>query len=925
MKVLFFLFPALLAGPILFAQNSILKGSVVDSADVLLPGASIVLYAANDSSDFRGVVTDLSGHFEIQTDPGYYRVKVSYIGFNSVYKDILLDYEEVSLGKIVLKENSIYLNEIVVTGKRLPVILRGDTVEINAGAYKSNPDADASDILGKMPTITNNNGRIQAEGEEVRKVLVDGKPFFGNDPNAALKSLPAEVIDKIQIFDDRSDQSKLTGFDDGNTEKTINIITKKEFRNGQFGHVSGGYGTDDRYRFNGLLNAFKDDQRITVVAQTNNINQQNFGTADLAGVTSGSSNGRGGGRGRRGGGGSVGGDAGDFLVGEQNGIVTTQAVGINYTDEITKKLSLNASYFYNRTENDAATSLERNYFSDSLPQQYQENERAYSTNENHRFNVRMKYDLDSFNTFIYTPSLSLQRYDGLSNQSTATLLNNELISRSDNNFGSELLTYNLQNRLFWQYKFRKEGRTLSIDASQTYYPTEGDNELASQINGERSTKNLDQQSTLNQLNEVYEGRLRYTEPLTQKLLLRLDYEPQLQLSQSDKLTYSQDTLSDSYTVLQTDLSNSFESQYTVQEAGAGLLYRPGKGNFFMFNTDYQYATLRTEQAFPATYGTSRNYSAILPMIMWRYQPSKNSNLRVRLRADTEVPQISQLQGVLNNTNPQQLYIGNPNLDQQYEYDLSVRYNRANPAASSSLFMMMRGNFTNNYIGTSSTIAGRDSALVDGIWLVPGTQLAQPVNLDGYYNLQMFGIYGFPIDSTKLNLNINLSAQWSRIPGLINNEPNYTHNPGVGLGLTASSNVSEKIDFTVSTNSAINYSLSTLSPERNTQFFNQTSTAKLYWNIWKGLVYRTSLSHQYFAGLSQSYDAHYLLWGMGIAYKFMKDKRAEVGAEIFDILKQNQNISRNTTETYYEDRETNALRQYVMFTFRYNFGRYNVAK
>lgn len=924
------------------AQSALsrLKGQVLDSTNAPVIGATVLLKNENDSSQVYGSTTDISGNFQLNVVPGYYQMRISFVGFESLGKRLLVNHEEVNLGKVILHEQALALDEVAVVGKLIPVIVNGDTTEINAKAYQTNPDADASDLLEKMPTISIDNGNVQAEGENVKKVLVDGRPFFGNDPNAALRSLPAEVIDKIQVFDDLSDQAKLTGFDDGNSEKTINIVTKKEFRNGTFGKVTGGFGADDRYKLNGLLNSFNDDQRLTVIAQSNNINEQNFSTADLAGVTSGNSR-RGGGGGRRGGGGgpgrpgggNVSGDINDFLVGSQNGLVNTNAMGINYTDEFGEKVTFNASYFFNETENTAQTSLERQYFGEG--QQYEESEWVSSKNQNHRFNMRLKYEINEHNTVIYTPSFTLQHYEGLSDLSTRTTQSASTLSSSLTSYESELLTYTLSNRLLLQHKFEKQGRTLSLHLSQSYAPSEASSHLYSETYYEAEQDSLDQQANLEQFDESYGARLMYTEPLGKKMMLMMNYTPSLSFGNSEKLTRNFNESNQSYSDLDPSLSNVFESRYITQEGGGGILYRMGsgggftpgggrpRGNILMINANYQYAELETYQEYPAASETSKQFSALLPMIMWRAKPSTNSDLRVMMRTSTSVPSVSQLQGVLDNTNPAQLSIGNPLLNQQYQYNFFARYNLTQPDKSRTLFLMLGGSKTNNYIGTSTTTASNEVKTVDGVTLEPGVQLSKPVNLDGYYNLRALTTYGLPLSKIKSNLNLNLSAQYTRTPGLINEQLNFTYNPSLSWGAVLSSGISKHLDFTLSSSSTMNFTQSSLSEGLNTNYLSQQTKLKFYWNPWDGLVFRTNFNHQLYAGLSESFDDNYLIWSAGVAYKFMSNDRAELGLEAFDLLNQNQSISRTSTETYFEDYQTNTLQRYVMLSFKYNFGKYNV--
>ncbi len=911
------------------AQKSTVFGQIVDTLQAPIATANVTFTSTQDSTVTVGTITNFEGDFQLSISPGYYAMRVSFIGYGELEKNILIDYDTVNLGTIVLSESAIQLHQFTVTGKQTPVIIKGDTTEINAGSYKSNPDANAQDLITKMPTVVVSEGTIQAEGENVKKVLVDGKPFFGSDPNAALKSLPAEVIEKVQIFDDLSDQAKLTGFDDGNSEKTINIITKQEFRNGTFGYVSGGYGSNEKYAANGVLNSFKDDQRLTVIAQTNNVNQQNFSTADLAGVTSSAFNRGGGGRQggppRRPGSVNTSGDANDFLVGEETGLVTTNAIGINYSNTIGKKLSLNASYFYNQTDNSSLSQLERYYFNQNPQTLYFEKTTASSINENHRFNLRMKYDISESDAIIYTPSITLQNYNGSSLLNTSTQSGEDVLNQSTSEYASNLLTYSLSNNLLWQHRFSKRGRTISVNLSHSFNPTEADNQLYTTSFYENDFDYYQQESTLDQTEQEYQARVMYTEPIGKKMMLRFNYSPSLSVSESQKLTYDLDSTFFTSRNLNSSLSNTFESHYLAQQGGVGFMYRLGKKSIFMFDPNYQYAVLTTSQLFPTELEADRSFTAFLPKGMLRYTLKNNSTVTAHFRTSTVVPTISQLQNVIDNSNPQQLTMGNAALDQQYQYSFFTRYNKVNSEKSSSFFAMFGGSYTNNYIGNSVTVSGSDSTQINGVTLSEGTQLTQPVNLDGYYNLRMFSTYGFPLERLKSNLNLNFTAQYSRIPGLINNELNYSHSPQMALGGVLSSNISKKVDFTLSSNSSVTYSLSSLNTSLNTHYFNQTTGVKLYWNMWKGIVYRTELNYEYYNGLSDSFDNNYLLLNMSLGYKFMKDQRAELSVTAFDLLKQNQSISRVTTESYYEDVETNTLQQYVLFSFRYNFGKYNTQK
>ncbi|RYZ43855.1 MAG: TonB-dependent receptor, partial [Sphingobacteriales bacterium] len=324
MRILFTL-AIVLAFSATYSQS--ISASVRDKSENMpVAGATVMLQSRSDSSNTRLLVTDTLGQFRIFSPPGLYKLQISAVGYIALDSLLIVGDSAVDLGTVYLLKTEGLLNEVIVKATLPPVRQKGDTLEYNSTAFKVNPDANAEDMIRKMPGISIEQGVVKASGENVRKVTVDGRDFFGDDATAALKNLPAEVIDKIQVFDRLSEQAQLTGFEDDNTAKGINIVTKANMRNGQFGRVFAGYGTDSRYSAGGNVSFFNGDRRISVVGMANNINVQNFATEDLLGVTSSASGNQRGGRGggRQGGGGGGGSfrssGQNNFLVGQQSGI-----------------------------------------------------------------------------------------------------------------------------------------------------------------------------------------------------------------------------------------------------------------------------------------------------------------------------------------------------------------------------------------------------------------------------------------------------------------------------------------------------------------------------------------------------------------------------------------------------------------------------
>lgn len=903
------------------AQNLSISGSLADAANQPVMFANVVVLRQADSSLVTGSTTDMDGNFKIDNlQAGKVIIKASYLGMEDLFLNRELATESLVLGKLVLKEKATNLKEVTVVTAAIPVIQKGDTTQINADAYKTNPDASAEDLVTKMPGITIQDGKVQAQGETVQKVLVDGKEFFGDDANAVLKNLPAEVIDKIQIFDKKSDQSAFSGFDDGNTSKTLNIITKPQFRNGMFGKVVGGYGYDDKWKGGFNLNFFNDKRRLTILGNTNNINEQNFSTDDLLGVVS-ASGGGGGGRGRQGGGRYGGGDASsNFLVDQKNGITTTNAFGMNYSDQW-KKVTFGGSYFLNYANNDALSNSFRQYVANSA--EYTENSERSTININHRANFKIEWKIDSLNSLLIQPRLSVQQNNG---ESILLGRNNQLgsnVSSTNNNYNSDLLGMNYSLPVLYRHAFAKKGRTFSLNLTPGYNQNSGNSNLNTLTANYVDTLLID---SLNQVADLavqgytMQSNIVYTEPLDSNSQLMFSYGNNLNKSASDKETYNLSGISNSLSSFDTTLSNRFNSLYQSHAIGTSYQYHKAKYNFNV-GINYQQAQLNAEQVFPYSFGINKTFHSLLPSARFQYKFTNKKVLRLFYRSSNNAPSVSQLQDVINNSNPLQLTTGNPDLKQDWQNSLTMRYSSSNTEKSTSLFLLLSGTYTQNYIVNSTFIAPYDTVIAPGIVLKSGSQLFRPVNQDGYFNLRSFNNYSFPAPKLKSNLSVNIGGTYSRSPGLVNNTITYTHNSNLSMGITISSNVSEKLDFSLSSNTNYNTAVNSLQPGLNSTYYNQTSRFKIQAMPWKGLVLQTELSHQYNTGLSSGYNQNFLLWNAALAYKFLKNNQGELRLSVFDLLKENNSISWNQSETYNEAVQTTVLQQYFLLTFTYNIKKY----
>ena len=912
------------------AQYSV-TGRVMDkTAGKPLSDAHIILGHTSDTLKYAVVSTGDGTFFFSRVHQGKYLLQVIYLGYKTYQQPLTVEHDT-HLGDILLEMDSLHIGEVTVTGQIPMAEQIGDTTQYNAMAYKTTQDASAENLVEKMPGIVIEDGKVQAHGEDVKEVLVDGRPFFDRDPMAALRNLPAEVIEKIQIYDKQSEQAEFTGFEDGNTRKVMNIITRVGMRNGTFGRIYAGYGTDNRYMAGGNINKFNKARRISVVGQSNNLNRQNFSSEDLLGVMS-SSRLKNAGRRRTGGKGggnqSMGGsNTGDFLVAPQNGITQTHALGINYSDEWGEKVEVTGSYFFNRTHNTASQLTNRNYISDrDSGQVYNEQEETGSFNTNHRFNLRLAYKINENNSILFRPRLTLQFNDGTSDVSGLTYDERRMINQTDNSFSSRLNGLNYSGMLLFRHRFKKKGRTFSININSGYNQSGGENAIYSINRLYKDTVFLDisnQQATLDANAWSIQTNLMYTEPVGKRSMIEVHYQQSYRPGISDKETWNYDPSADGYTLLDTLLSNKFDSRYSTREIGTGYLYHQGKLNLTT-RISAESSRLERKETYPAVQQITNHYLKLQGLVLLRYRMGLGKNLNIVYRTNTSPPSVSQMQEVLDNTDPLHLRIGNASLSPSFKHNLFFRYSTVNRKSSSIFFIFLNGSMERNAI-VSRTWTPMQDTTIAGNLIPAGIQLTRPVNVNGQWSIRNFITYGFPVLPIKSNLNLNFSASYNRNPGYINQSLNVSNNTSFSAGIVLSSNISENLDFTLSSRSKYNIIRNSLQKKNNYNYFIQNTRARLKWIFWRGFTFSTDVSQKLYTGLSSTLDQNYWIWNLGFGYKLFKDKKGEISLNVFDLLNQNQSISRKTRVNYVEDVQTEVLQRFFMLTFSYNLRSFPEAK
>lgn len=932
----------ILAPAATWAQVTSLRGTFQDpSTRAAVPGVQVKLTSFSDSSDVHRAIARDDGTFEV-TGLGVhsYRLEATRLGYTPLKTVIRVTKMGQDAGVQALSTESVPVSGITVSESPPPAVQKGDTTEYRAGAVKTHRDATAEDLVQKLPGITMESGQIKAQGENVQQVLVNGRPFFGSDPTAAMRNLPADVVDRIQVYDRMSDQAEFSGFDDNQSQRTMNFILRDQ--RATFGKAYAGYGDQDRYQAGGNATLVRGPTRLTAIGMSNNINQRNFSPQDLFGAIGGMGGGPGGprimmmgGGGMRGpggggqvfrfGGGGFGGGAFDpssSLVGQTQGISTTHSGGTNYVGQWGKRLSVSSSLFINDTDTDNTQTLTRQYLppQDSLAF-YDQNIVTDSRNRNQRFDARVEWTPDSLNSAILQPRLYFQNNEAGSVGGAAnSTLSGSPVSAAQNLTSDATDGNNLSTRLTLRHRFDKKGRNLSaeINAGHTSRDVQSaQRSFTDYYSGSgTSSDTLDQQSTSRTVTNAFSTRIAFTERLTDRLQAQAIYTPSLTRSDADARGMRYDPLTGSYDLPDSTISNSFENRNEVHNGGLALLYTRGPWKL-LTNASYQHQRLRSEQTFPAVGTIERTFDDPVPSITLSGTFANRRNLRLAWNTSTTAPSIGQLQNVVNNSNPLSLSTGNPNLRTAYNHSISLRLSEADPHRSMSRFLFLNLTRSSHPIANTTFTAPTDT-VVNGITLARGTQLTSPANLDVSWNANAFGVYSRPVTKLKSIWSLNGGGSFTQTPTLINGAANVGRTYAIRSGVTLASNISPNLDFTVSYWSTYNISRNSLSTNNSGDYFTHSAGLRLNSVVGPGIVLRQEVNHNLQSGVPSAYGQDVVLMNTTIGKKMLKDGRGELRLTATDVLKENRSVSRNITEAYVQDSRDRTLGRYVQAVFTYTF-------
>jgi hypothetical protein len=900
-----FLFPFLL-----FSQKYTLRGTVVDTAATPLAGGTVMLLSAKDSSLLGFTRTNENGAFEMKNQPaGAFLLRCTYFGYQNYQQNLALEGPNptVDLGTLRMQLKSQMLGEVEIKGEANPVTIKNDTIEFNAGSFKVKDNAVVEDLLKKLPNVEiDRDGTVRAQGEEVKSVTVDGKKFFGTDPKLATKNLPADAVDKVQVYDKKSDQAVFSGVDDGQREKTINLQLKDDKKNGWFGRVTGGAGSDLngenaglRYENNLNVNRFKPRQQISLLGMGNNVNQSGFSIDDYMAFSGAMRQMMSGGGGRV----SLRFDGSDNSIpldlgNDNEGFLTTWAGGLNFNQEIGKKKSdLNSSYFYSRSDRTYDRNSTRTSFLPGGNFTTLNTSAENNITDNHRINLSLDQKIDSFNSVQLNSAYVYTDRSAVSN----TLSRNVNAAGVQQNEGardsrSDAIGSNWTGNLLYRHKFAKKGRNFTTNVNFGLNNNDSESSSFSENRFFDDGGQLRRVDTVAQnqffKNDIFNwgAKATYTEPLGKKRYLEFNYGYFVTEDRADKDVYEIRNGESNFNEM---LSNAYTNNFRYHRGGLGLRLNRKAWNGSA-GLDAQYATLQGEVTSGVGQPVKQDFRHLLPRLDFNYQFQPTKNFGFNYAASVNAPNVQQLQPIPDVSDPLNISLGNPQLRPEYAHNFETNYGAFNPENMRSFFSGIFFTYTQDRIVNAQT--------VDSLF----RRVYQPVNSAAEYRLNGTFAFGLPWKKINSRFNLRSEAGYTRGQNFINSRENFT--TGYQLAQSFSWEYTPKDWMIVSAGAELSWNATHYSLDQafNQDYLRQTYNAEVDLQLPLDFAFNTTLDVTVNNGLGAGYDQAIPIWNATVSKFLMKNKRLQLSVVVRDLLNRNVGISRVSNLNYVQDERVASL-------------------
>jgi len=904
-----------------------MKGTVVDTAGKGLPEATVMLLLPKDSSLVNFGRTSKEGTFEFKNLKRVpYLLKVTYVGYLPYQKNVIPndgDVTDLGVEKMEYMDQALY--EVVIKAFRAPMSIRGDTIEYDPKSFKVPPGANVEDLIRRLPGLqVDQDGNIKAQGEAVKRVTVDGKRFFGDDVKAATKNLPAEAISKVQVFNEKTEQSRITGVDDGKHEKTLNLQLKDSHKKGGFGKATAGIGTDKRLEGKINYNRFNEKNQFSVIGLGSNTNQGGMSWDDYQDFK-GSQSFNWGDDGDFGFGGgryiSFGGDDEQSLTisagsGAQNrGFNKTWAGGANYNfDE--KKTKFNTSYYYNQTSQDLdATSRQTNYLTNSSFTKLDTNGR-FNFNANHRGSLRFEKTLDSLNTLIVLTNMRIG--NGTSDYNSHQEFYrgeqdvNQLSTMSDISNFSDFNSFAIGNTAIFRHKFRKKGRNFAASVAYNVNNSTG-NVIQKSTNRFFTTSqtvpdsvlNINQTNDTKSLRNQIKGSLLYIEPLSKKFFLESFYNYSLKTDDVDRDVFD---IGEGTSVRNMNLSRYYTNKSTYNRVGTTLRYSNNGLNISgglgaqQIHLDGNFAINQDDKT---RTNIDRKFFNWTPNVGLNFDLKNNRYLYAGYNVSVQEPNIRDLQPIVDNSNPLYVRVGNPNLVPTVQQSVNLGYNYFNP-----------GSFIQMYFGGYYSYF-QDQVIYNQRVSENLITTTQAENISGGNNLNLYGNYGFPIVKTKSNLSFNLSYDRGYNLTNINGELNKTKSNGYNTGLRLDYTPSDKFTIYANANWNVRDTKYSISSGQNQKIVNTTASGEMNIRLPKEIYFNSRFTYNSYVNKRFGFDQKMPILNLSLYKTMLKSKKGEIRLSAYDLFNKNRGISQTAYQNFVSQEQVRTLARYFMLSFTYN--------
>lgn len=885
------------------AQKLNISGNVQDTiAKGPLPNAIVMAVKLMDSTLVNFTRTDENGLFKLPPLPiDTYQVIISHPKFSDQGYFVFGDKQNLNydFGKIILQPKNVSLDEVTIFAFKDPVYYRGDTLIYTADSFKTKANATVEDLLKKLPGLkVDANGQITSQGKKVDKVLVDGDEFFGTDPTIATKNLNASAIESVQVYEKKSDDvaNSTTGEE---TQKILNLKLKEDAKKGYFGKISGASDFQKFYEGEALGNYFKKKLKVSVFCLASNTPRSGFGWDDawkygLNNEFNSSSD-----------------DDGQSFMFMSNsstlGIPQTIKSGFYYTDQLGKNTKINVNYSYNQSQVLTKSTTNSQYFLQDTSYSTANATKSLQKNEAHGINIGLEQKIDSLTDLTIKSGIKLINSSSTSTNET-DFVRSDLVKTRNTSISNTTKSggYDLNNNLKLNKRFMKKDRLVTISYSNALSLNSSDGILKTDnyfyTDTTTTLNSINQKKSSDVNNQNHIAGIVYTEPITKKIMIETSYDFMYYNTKQNKKSLN--NIGGEYTALDSTLTNNFLNKKQINRAGLKFIYETKKMRYTI-GTRVRNVFVDNNNLF-TNQRITQNFNNVLPYSTIRYKFSDNMRFNVGYYTSSVNPSITQLQPIKDNTNPNFINIGNPNLLPTFSHHVDLNFNSWKSVSGNYLWLGMSYLYTNNDIVNSTSY--------DAI----GRTLSKPVNINGNYSLNGFAGYNFPLFSRKFSVQPNADASYSSSKNYINDVLVTTKNTRSNLGLELSLNL-EKFSARLNSYIELNSSSSSVNTNSNKPYTAQGLNGNITAKLPKKFTFETDANYTVNSKRSAGYNINFLVWNASLSKIFLKNENFILGIYAYDILNQNTNINRTVTSNVITDSKTNIITQYFLLkaTIKFN--------